>query len=473
MIFKNLNFISPEIFLTISIIFLLMLGVFKKNIENIVYFLTVVSLLIVLGLIINFPINKDLFFFNESYKIDNLAIFMKTITIIFGALILISSYTYIKYSNILKIEYPILILCSILGMMVMISSYDLIVFYIGLELQSLSLYVLAAFNRDSIKSSEAGLKYFVLSALSSGLLLYGCSLIYGFTGSTNFEVISQNLNISNYVNIFGIVFILVGLAFKISAVPFHMWAPDVYDGSPTSVTLFFSILPKIAALTVFIRFLYVPFVNLLDQWQMIIIFLSLASMIFGALAAIGQRSLKRLIAYSSIGHMGYALAGLSVGSNSGVQNSIIYISIYIVMNLALFCCLFMLKRKDKFYDNLDDLSGLSKNHPLIALSMLIILFSLAGIPPLAGFFAKFYIFLSVIEKSMYFLAIVGLISTVISAFYYLKIIKIIYFDPPVEKYDQEKFIGLKISLFLSTILILLYFVYPNSLINLISKINII
>jgi NADH-quinone oxidoreductase subunit N len=358
-------------------------------------------------------------------------------------------------------------------MMVMISAYDLIVFYIGLELQSLSLYVLAAFNKDKAKSSEAGLKYFVLSALSSGLLLYGCSLIYGFSGSTNFYLISENIHSSEYGNVFGIVFILVGLAFKISAVPFHMWAPDVYEGSPTSVTLFFAIVPKVAALTVFIRFLYVPFVDLIDQWQMIIIFLSLASMIFGAVSAIGQKNLKRLIAYSSIGHMGYALAGLAVGTNSGIQSSIIYICIYLIMNLGFFCCLFMMKRKDEFFDNLEDLSGLSKNHPIVSLSMLILLFSLAGIPPMAGFFAKFYIFMSVIEESMYFLAIVGLVTTVVSAFYYLKIIKIIYFDSPKEKYDQDHHFGLKISLTVSTLLILLYFIYPNGLINLVSKINII
>jgi len=305
----------------------------------------------------------------------------------------------------------------------MISSNDLMVFYMGLELQSLALYVLATFNRDQLKSSEAGLKYFVLSALSSGLLLYGCSLIYGFSGSTNFNVISSQLNSNEYVLTFGIVFILVGLAFKISAVPFHMWAPDVYEGSPTSVTLFFTMVPKIAALTVFIRFLYVPFLNLIDQWQMIIIFLSIASMLFGAIAAIGQTNIKRLVAYSSIGHIGYTLAGLATGSNEGIQSSIIYISkssiiyisIYVIMNLALFSCLLMLKRNDQYYEDIDDLSGLSKNHPLLSLSLLVILFSLAGIPPLAGFFAKFYIFKAVIEQSMYFLAIVGLLSTVIAA----------------------------------------------------------
>jgi len=357
--------------------------------------------------------------------------------------------------------------------MVMISSNDLMVFYMGLELQSLALYVLATFNRDQLKSSEAGLKYFVLSALSSGLLLYGCSLIYGFSGSTNFDVISSQLNSSEYVLTFGIVFILVGLAFKISAVPFHMWAPDVYEGSPTSVTLFFTMVPKIAALTVFIRFLYVPFLNLIDQWQMIIIFLSIASMLFGAVAAIGQTNIKRLIAYSSIGHIGYTLAGLATGSNEGIQSSIIYITIYVIMNLALFSCLLMLKRNNEYYENIEDLSGLSKNHPLLSLSLLIILFSLAGIPPLAGFFAKFYIFTAVIEQSMYFLAIVGLLSTVIAAFYYLRIIKIIYFDKEKEKYDSDHSLWLKFSLTFSTILILLYFIFPSQLIEVVSRINII
>jgi NADH-quinone oxidoreductase subunit N len=411
--------------------------------------------------------------FNNSVVIDYMASLMKIITLIGAFLVLVISSSYLKTFNIFKIEYPILILSSVLGMMVMISSNDLMVFYMGLELQSLALYVLATFNRDQLKSSEAGLKYFVLSALSSGLLLYGCSLIYGFSGSTNFDIISNELNSKNYVLTFGIVFILVGLAFKISAVPFHMWAPDVYEGSPTSVTLFFTMVPKIAALTVFIRFLYVPFLNLIDQWQMIIIFLSIASMLFGAVAAIGQTNIKRLIAYSSIGHIGYTLAGLASGSNEGIQSSIVYITIYVIMNLAFFSCLLMLKRNDQYYENIDDLSGLSKNHPLLSLSMLVILFSLAGIPPLAGFFAKFYIFTAVIEQSMYFLAIVGLLSTVIAAFYYLRIIKIIYFDKEKEKYDSDHSLWLKFSLTFSTILILLYFIFPSQLIEVVSRINII
>ena len=317
------------------------------------------------------------------------------------------------------------------------------------------------------------MKYFVLSALSSGLLLYGCSLIYGFTGSTNFEIIATQLNENQYALTFGTVFILVGLAFKISAVPFHMWAPDVYEGSPTSVTLFFTMVPKIAALTILVKFLYIPFINLFDQWQTILIFLSIASMLFGAIAAIGQTNLKRLIAYSSISHIGYALAGLTTGSNTGVQSSIIYIIIYVIMNLGLFSCLLMMKRSNEYYENIEDLSGLSKNHPLISLSLLIILFSLAGIPPLAGFFAKFYIFKSVLEQSMYFLAIVGLLSTVIAAFYYLKIIKVIYFDKEKEKYDTDHNIWLKFSLTLSTFLILFYFIFPSQIIEIVSKIKII
>ena len=304
-------------------------------------------------------------------------------------------------------------------------------------------------------------------------MLYGSSLIYGFTGSTNFEIISKNLDANNIGAVFGIVFIIIGLAFKVSAVPFHMWTPDVYEGAPTSVTSFFAIIPKIAAITVFIRFMYVPFLNVIEQWQMIIVFISIASMILGATAAIGQKNIKRLMAYSSIGHMGYAQAGLAPGTNVGIQSTIIYLIIYLVMNLGAFGCIFMMKRDNIFCENINDLSGMSKNHPILSFALLIILFSLAGIPPLAGFFAKFYIFMAVIEKSMYLLAIVGLLSTVIAAFYYLRIIKIIYFDPQKEKYDTNHQIGLKISLFLSTIFILLYFIFPSELPNIVSKINII
>ena len=469
----NLNFIYSELILAFSIMLLLIIGVFKKKSSSLIYYLSILTLLIIFILSLSLFEKNSTSLFINSYKIDYLSTFMKGLLYLSGIFVMLSSTRYLILIQIFKIEYPILLLSSILGMSIMISSNDLIVFYMGLELQSLALYVLASFKRENPLSAESGLKYFVLSALSSGLLLYGCSLIYGYAGSTNFDIISSNINSVNYGLTLGIVFILVGLAFKISAVPFHMWAPDVYQGSPTSVTIFFAILPKIAALTVFIRFLYIPFINLIDQWQIIIIFLSIASMIFGAVAAIGQKNLKRLMAYSSISHMGFALAGLAVGTNEGIQSSITYMSLYVIMNLSFFSSLFMLKINQKYYETIDDLSGLSKNHPMLSLAMLVSLFSLAGIPPLAGFFAKFYIFMAVIEQEMYFLAIVGLLSTVVAAFYYLRIIKTIYFDEEKQKYDKDHNLGLKLSLILSTLIIATYFIYPSGLISIISKIIII
>jgi len=466
---QTIIYILPELFLSAAIMFLLMLGVFIKKSFKLVNLLTILSLIFALALVLNQP-DEIIKIFNESYIIDKLSIFMKVLTLLSCFFVLLSSKDYIKSNNIDKIEYPIIILASTLGMILMISSYDLIVFYLGLELQSLCLYILASFKRDDERSTEAGLKYFVLSALATGLLLYGCSLIYGFTGSTNFEIISANLDEANTGAVFGIVFIIVGLAFKVSAVPFHMWTPDVYEGSPTSVTSFFALVPKIAAISVFIRFMYVPFVNVINQWQTIIIFLSIASMILGAVAAIGQSNIKRLMAYSSIGHMGYALAGIAAGTNAGIQSTIIYLTIYLVMNLGAFGCIFMMKRENIFYENINDLSGLSKNHPMLALSFLIILFSLAGIPPLAGFFAKFYVFMAVIEVKMYALAIIGLLTTVVSAFYYLRIIKVIYFDKPKKPFEENYDWGLKISLILSSILTLIYFIYPSILVDAISSI---
>ena len=466
---QTIVYILPELFLSIAIMFLLMLGVFIKKSFKLVNLLTILSLIFAIVLILNQP-NEIIKIFNESYIIDKLSIFMKVLTLLFCVFVLLLSKDYIKNNSIDKIEYPIIILASTLGMILMISSYDLIIFYLGLELQSLCLYILASFKRDDERSTEAGLKYFVLSALASGLLLYGCSLIYGFTGSTNFEIISENLREANTGAVFGMVFIIVGLAFKVSAVPFHMWTPDVYEGSPTSVTSFFALVPKIAALTVFIRFMYVPFINVISHWQTIIIFLSIASMILGAVAAIGQSNIKRLMAYSSIGHMGYALAGLAPGTNAGIHSTIIYLTIYLVMNLGAFGCIFMMKRENVFYEKINDLSGLSKNHPMLALGFLIILFSLAGMPPLAGFFAKFYIFMAVIEAKMYTLAIIGLVTTVVSAFYYLRIIKVIYFDKPIEPFEENYDWGLKASLVLSSILILIYFIYPSILTEVVSSI---
>ena len=466
---QSIIYILPELFLSLSIMFLLMVGAFVKKSFKIVNLLSILFLVFSIILILNQP-SETIKIFNKSYIIDNFSIFMKVLTLLFSLFILVTSKTYLKSNNIDKIEYPVIILASTLGMVLMISSYDLIVFYLGLELQSLSLYILASFMRDNVKSTEAGLKYFVLSALASGLLLYGCSLIYGFTGTTNFEIISKNLSSQNPAAVFGIVFIIVGLAFKVSAVPFHMWTPDVYEGSPTSVTSFFAIVPKIAAISVFIRFMYVPFINVINEWQLIIIFLSVGSMILGAVAAIGQTNIKRLIAYSTIGHMGFILAGLATGTTEGVQSSIIYLTIYLIMNLGAFGCIFMMKRENIYSENIYDLSGLSKNHPMLALGFLILFFSLAGIPPLAGFFAKFYVFMSVIEAKMYTLAIIGLLSTVVSAFYYLRVIKIIYFDKPRKEFDECYDWGLKSILILSSVITLFYFVNPSILTNVISSI---
>ena len=464
---ENLNLILSELFLSISIFITLLIGVFFKKSYNLVTKITYIILILSILIILN-SFNDSGKLFLDSYVSNSFTNFFKILVLIGTFFVLLISQNFMKKTKINCFEYPLLILLSILGMFIMIGSNDLILFYLGLELQSLSLYILASLDRDNIKSNESGLKYFILSALSSGLLLYGCSLLYGFTGSTNFDIINLKTNSTNTGAVFAMVFILVGLAFKVSAVPFHMWTPDVYEGSPSSVTCFFAIVPKVAGLAVFIRFLQIPFNQIIDQWQTILIFISLASMILGAIAAIGQTNIKRLIAYSSIGHIGYALAGIATGTVSGYSSTIVYISIYIVMNLGIFGCIFLMKKDDKYTESINDLAGLSKSHPLLSIAFLIILFSLAGIPPFAGFFAKFYIFMSVIENGMFTLAIIGLLSTVISAFYYLRIIKIIYFDENQQKFDEIKDINISGTVLLSCTLIILFFLYPSVLNNIVN-----
>ena len=467
----NLNLIYPELFIGISLMVLLIVGVFKKNSFNLISKFTALSLLVAIPMVyINDNVSVKLF--SNNYIIDELSSFLKILILSSSAFALFFTNQYIKDNKIDQFEYPILIMSAILGMFVMVSSNNLIGLYLGIELQSLSLYVLASLNRDSVKSTEAGVKYFVLGALSSGLLLYGCSLIYGFTGSTNYYIIAENFDSRNLGLLFGLVFILIGLAFKISAVPFHMWTPDVYEGAPTSVTAFFALAPKVAGFGAIIRILYVAFGNVFVEWQIILIFISVASMILGAVAAIGQTNIKRLMAYSSISHMGYGLAGLATGIDEGVSASILYIFLYVVMNIGSFVCILIMKRKNIYFENIRDLSGLSKNHPVIAFSFTVFLFSLAGIPPLAGFFAKFYIFMAVIKAELFALAVIGLVTSVISAFYYLKIIKIIYFDLEQEKFDSITSKGIKFSLTFSTLLILFYFLNPsilNYFVNIASK----
>ena len=464
---NNLNIMMPEIFLSLSVFSILMIGVFIKNSFNLIFNLTSLIIIVTISIILTRPSNEEKIFL-DSFTRDAFSNYFKILILLSSLFVLNSSKNFIIDNKLDKFEYPIIILLSILGMFFMVSSNDLILFYLGLELQSLSLYILASIDRDNLRSTESGIKYFVLSALSSGLLLYGCSLLYGFTGSTNFEVIASQLNKENEGAVFAMVFILVGLAFKVSAVPFHMWTPDVYEGAPTSITSYFAVVPKVAGLALLIKFMFVPFSNILLEWQTIIIFISIASMILGAVAAMIQKNFKRLLAYSSIGHIGYALAGVATGAISGYQSAIVYISIYVIMNIGAFSCLYLLKNDGQYKENISDLSGISKKNPLLAISLLIILFSLAGVPPLGGFFAKFYVFVAVLEKEMYTLAIIGLLTTVMSAFYYLKIIKTIYFDDNFITFETTKNKTAQASVFTSCAILITFFLYPSVLNNLVN-----
>ena len=445
-----------------------MIGVFLKKSFNIIFNLSSLIIIVTIAIIISSP-NSEEKIFLESFTRDAFSNYFKVLILLSSLFVLNSSKNFIVENKLDKFEYPIIILLSILGMFFMVSSNDLILFYLGLELQSLSLYILASIDRDNLRSTESGIKYFVLSALSSGLLLYGCSLLYGFTGSTNFDLIASQLNKENTGAVFAMVFILVGLAFKVSAVPFHMWTPDVYEGAPTSITSYFAVVPKVAGLALLIKFMFIPFSNILLEWQTIIIFISIASMILGAVAAMVQKNFKRLLAYSSIGHIGYALAGVATGAVSGYESAIVYISIYVIMNIGAFSCLYLLKKDGQYRENISDLSGISKKHPLLAISFLIILFSLAGVPPLGGFFAKFYVFVAVLEREMYTLAIIGLLTTVMSAFYYLKIIKTIYFDDSIIAFEQTKNRTAQISIFASCTILITFFLYPSILNNLVNS----
>ena len=465
---KSLNLMFPEIFLSLSIFSTLLIGVYIKKSFNLIFNLTSLIMIVTIAIILT-SLNIEGKIFSNSFTRDAFSNYFKILILLSSLFVLNSSKSFIIDNKLNKFEYPIIVLLSILGMFFMVSANDLILFYLGLELQSLSLYILASIDRDSLRSTESGIKYFVLSALSSGLLLYGCSLLYGFTGSTNFDLIASQLVKENTGAVFAMVFILVGLAFKVSAVPFHMWTPDVYEGAPTSITSFFAVVPKVAGLALLIKFMFIPFSNILLEWQTIIIFISIASMILGAVAAMIQKNFKRLLAYSSIGHIGYALAGVATGAISGYQSATVYISIYVIMNIGAFSCLYLLKKDGKYKENISDLSGISKKNPLLAISLLIILFSLAGIPPLGGFFAKFYVFVAVLEKEMYVLAIIGLLTTVLSAFYYLKIIKTIYFDDNFIVFETSKNRTAQVSIFTSCAILTTFFLYPSILSNLVSN----
>jgi NADH-quinone oxidoreductase subunit N len=402
--------------------------------------------------------------FGGSFIVDNFARFLKVLALVGSAFAIVMSLEFLDNLVERRFEYSVLIMLASVGMLVMISAGDLIALYIGLELMSLPLYVVAAIDRDSVRSTEAGLKYFVLGALSSGMLLYGCSLIYGFTGTVNFAGIAKATTQGGIGLTFGLVFLFAGLCFKVSAVPFHMWTPDVYEGAPTPVTAFFAAAPKIAAIALFVRAAITAFPGIVVQWQQILVFVSIASMGLGAFAAIGQKNIKRLMAYSSIGHMGYALIGLAAGTSEGVQGVLIYVAIYLAMTLGTFACIIAMRRTTGSVEQIADLAGLARTKPAMAFFLAMLLFSLAGIPPLAGFFAKFYVFLAAVKAGLFTLAVLGVLASVVGAYYYLLIVKIMYFDDPAPAFEPMR-AELKAVLAISGLFVLLFFVYPAPLVD--------
>ncbi|MFZ0399356.1 MAG: NADH-quinone oxidoreductase subunit NuoN [Methyloceanibacter sp.] len=461
----HLSVALPELTLATGAMVLLLVGVSTRK-EHAELILWAAVLVLALAGVFVLRESGTITLFGDSFIVDPFARALKLLTLTGSAVTLIMSIDYWRGEGRLKFEFPILVLLATTGMLMMISANDLIALYVGLELQSLALYVVAAFDRRSAKSSEAGIKYFVLGALSSGMLLYGASLIYGFTGSTLFTDIAAAVQPSgtNLGLIFGLVFLMTGFAFKISAVPFHMWTPDVYEGAPTPVTAFFAAAPKLAAMALTVRTLFAAFPSVTHEWQQIVTFLAIASMALGSFAAIGQRNIKRLMAYSSIGHMGYALVGLAAGTAEGVQGVIIYLAIYLAMTLGTFACILAMRRHGRMVEDIDQLAGLSNTSPMMAFLLAMLLFSLAGIPPLAGFFAKFYVFLAAINAGLYALAVIGVLLSVVGAYYYLRIVKIMYFDAPVERFEPMPGL-LAAVLGASGLFILFYFVYPAPLVN--------
>ena len=433
--FGSLAPVYPEMLLAVGALALLLVGVLMKRERSVmITYMAIVLLVIAAALLIFNP--ADGMLFNGSFVMDAFARYMKLLVVGGSAFALLLSLPSAQEDGIAKFEYPVLVLLASVGMMMMVSSNDLMTLYVGIELQSLALYVLAAMKRDSAKATEAGLKYFVLGALSSGMLLYGASLLYGFTGHTQLNLIADAVSSGgrSIGLVFGLVFLLAGIAFKISAVPFHMWTPDVYEGAPTPVTALFATAPKVAAMALLVRVVTDSFQPISTDWQQIVIFLSIASMVLASFAAIGQKSLKRLIAYSSIGHVGFALVGLSSGTQGGVEGVAVYMAIYIAMTIAFFACLLSIKTDRGFVENISDLAGLAQKRPFVAAIMAIVMFSLIGLPPLAGFFAKWQVFLAAIDSKLFVLAVIGMLASAVSAFYYLRVIKTMYFDEPTEEF---------------------------------------
>ncbi|KQO43406.1 NADH-quinone oxidoreductase subunit NuoN [Methylobacterium sp. Leaf85] len=464
-VLPSLSPVMPELILAIGVLGLILYGAFRgeRSVETVN--VGALILLILAFFVVVSQSGAKVTTLNGSFIVDNFSKVMKALILLGSAATILLSRDYFQRERIDRFEFPILIVLCTIGMMVMASANDLIALYLGLELQSLAAYVIAAFHRDNLKSTEAGLKYFVLGALSSGMLLYGSSLVYGFTGTVSFPGIVSALNDNAGIGIvLGIVFVAAGVAFKMSAVPFHMWTPDVYEGSPTPVTAFFASAPKMAAVAMTVRVFIGAFPDVTAIWQQIIVFVAIASMTLGSFAAIGQRSIKRLMAYSSIGNIGYALIGLAAASEEGIRGVVIYMIIYLAMTLGAFAVLLSLRRGGQMYETVDDLSGLSRTHPVLAFCLAAMMFSLAGIPPLAGFFGKFYVFAAAIKADLVGLAVIGVVTSVVGAFYYLRLVKVMYFDEPQAPYETMA-PGLRIVLGLSSAVVVLFFLVPSPLVS--------
>lgn len=460
----------PEIIVGLGAVALLMLGVFQQAEpgKDLTTAILAIIVLLAAAVPLAMPGADRAVLFEGAFVDDSFARFMKLLVLAGAALVLVMSIGDLARTKLLSFEYVVLLLLSVVGMMLMISAGDLIALYLGIELQSLALYVVAAIHRDNVRSSEAGLKYFVLGSLSSGMLLYGCSLIYGFTGSVDFTTIAAaaagQSPAANIGLTIGLVFLLVGIAFKVSAVPFHMWTPDVYEGAPTPVTAFFAAAPKMAAMALFVRVVVTAFPGIASQWQQIVVFLSIASMLLGAFAAIGQTNIKRLMAYSSIGHVGYALIGIASNSEVGTQAVLVYLAIYLFMTVGAFACILAMRRKDGPTEKIEDLSGLAKTNLPMAFVLAMIMFSMAGIPPLAGFFAKYYVFAAAIKADLIALAVIGVLASVVAAYYYLRVVKIMFFDEATEPFlPVERGTGFVMTV--SGLFVLLFIIVPGPLID--------
>ena len=465
----DLELVLPELILAIGAMALLMAGAFggQRSCRSVTW--GAIAVIAAAGLAAVAVTGPRAAPFGGQLVVDSFGVFMKWLVFIGSALGLVMAADYNRREGIDRPEYPVLVVFAALGMSVMISANDLITLYVGVELQSLALYVLAAFRRDSARSTEAGVKYFVLGALSSGMLLYGCSLVYGFAGSTGFDTLARLIGAGREAPgaglVVGLALTIAGLAFKVSAAPFHMWTPDVYEGAPTPVTAFFSVAPKIAALALFVRVMTGPFADLFQQWQQIVILLSVLSMLVGAFAAIRQTNVKRLLAYSSIGHVGFALVGLAAGTEDGVRGVAVYMAIYLATNLGAFCCVLAMRVRGRMLEEIRDLSGLSRSAPLLAFALAVFMFSMAGIPPLAGFFGKLYVFLAAVDAGLYPLAVIGVLASVVSAFYYLRIVKVMYFDEPSDAFDRPVGRGIGAILAAAGVFAVLFAVFQTPILD--------